>query len=411
MRVRVDILVVGGGIQGLVMLRELSAAGHRCLLVTNSDIGDGQTLHSHGLLNSGTGLVTGETYADLVTHVLPAVQQLGVPVGGDERSYLALPPAMAEQLRAVWTAYGYRPEPVAEEESLLQEMRSPWPVHRVPGYHVPKRRLVAALFSGLEASVVHGDIASGHGTTYVVAAGSGDQAMQVQVQAEALVVAAGCGSMPLLERFGVSTDGVAPRVRYVKSHMICLRAPAGFLPQIGTVVTPEIAVVGHFNHDHDTVGADAYVSWYITPAVADPTWYDAAPDHAGAEVDAEVVTQGIASVKGLFPLLKEAAPQVEATVFAGFKQSVDDQMTKRLFARVEEDRQIYLALPSVLVHAFTNARDAVTVFGRAAPRNDEFQPVPAHNLPTAIVGQVNELKAEVEWRPWNRFQETYRGPN
>jgi hypothetical protein len=217
--------------------------------------------------------------------------------------------------------------------------------------------------------------------------------------------------MPLLERFGVSTDGVAPRVRYVKSHMICLRAPAGFLPQIGTVVTPEIAVVGHFNHDHDTVGADAYVSWYITPAVADPTWYDAAPDHAGAEVDAEVVTQGIASVKGLFPLLKEAAPQVEATVFAGFKQSVDDQMTKRLFARVEEDRQIYLALPSVLVHAFTNARDAVTVFGRAARRNDEFQPVPAHNLPTAIVGQVNELKAEVEWRPWNRFQETYRGPN
>ena len=56
----IDALVIGGGIQGLVALRELTSAGHSCALVTNSDLGAGQTLHSHGLLNSGFGLMTAQ---------------------------------------------------------------------------------------------------------------------------------------------------------------------------------------------------------------------------------------------------------------------------------------------------------------------------------------------------------------
>jgi glycine/D-amino acid oxidase-like deaminating enzyme len=404
--VRVDILIVGGGIQGLAMLRELSDAGHRCLLVTNGELGDGQTLHSHGLLNSGTGMVTGETYADLVAHVVPALRKLGVPVYGDERSYLSLPPPMVEQLRPVWAAHGYRPEPVAEEE-VLEEIRSPWTFYRVPGYHVPKRRLVAALTSRFEPYVVRGEIAGARDDTYLVAAGTG--AEEVEVQADAVVVAAGCGSIPVLQRLDVSAAEIVTRVGYIKSHMMCLRAPAGFLPQIGTVATPQLAVVGHFNRDHDTVGADDRVSWYVTPAVGEPTWYDTAPEDAVAKVEAEVVAQGVALLEELFPLLKRLAPSVEATVFAGFKQNVDGQMTRRLFSCVERNRGIYLALPSVLVHAFTNGRDAVRAFeGTAVGRSNHLAPVPGHNLPKATVGHVNELKAGVEWLPWTRFREMYR---
>ncbi len=56
----IDVLIIGGGIQGLVLLRQLTEHGYDCVLVTNSDLGSGQTLHSHGLLNSGTGLLTGQ---------------------------------------------------------------------------------------------------------------------------------------------------------------------------------------------------------------------------------------------------------------------------------------------------------------------------------------------------------------
>ena len=126
-------------------------------------------------------------------------------------------------------------------------------------------------------------------------------------------------------------------------------------------------------------------------------------------MEPEVVAQGVASLEELFPLLKGAAPRVEATVFAGFKQNVDGQMTRRLFSRVDNKREIYLALPSVLVHAFTNARDAVNTFGAAAvPPSKQLAPAPVHDLPRATVGHVNELKAGVEWSPWSRFRNTYR---
>jgi glycerol-3-phosphate dehydrogenase len=55
-----DIVIVGGGIQGLVLLEELTLQGYGCLLVTNSNLGSGQTPHSHGLPNSGTRVLTGK---------------------------------------------------------------------------------------------------------------------------------------------------------------------------------------------------------------------------------------------------------------------------------------------------------------------------------------------------------------
>jgi glycine/D-amino acid oxidase-like deaminating enzyme len=52
----VDVVVIGGGVQGLVILDSLIAAGYSCALVTEGDLGSGQTLHSHGFLNTGFGL-------------------------------------------------------------------------------------------------------------------------------------------------------------------------------------------------------------------------------------------------------------------------------------------------------------------------------------------------------------------
>ena len=55
-----DVLIIGGGIQGLVLLDDLTRHGYACVLATAADLGSGQTLHSHGSLNSGTALLTGQ---------------------------------------------------------------------------------------------------------------------------------------------------------------------------------------------------------------------------------------------------------------------------------------------------------------------------------------------------------------
>jgi glycerol-3-phosphate dehydrogenase len=54
----VDVLIIGGGIQGLVLLDQLTEHGYGGDLVTKSDLGSGPTRHSHRLLNSGTELLT-----------------------------------------------------------------------------------------------------------------------------------------------------------------------------------------------------------------------------------------------------------------------------------------------------------------------------------------------------------------
>lgn len=78
----VDVLIVGGGLQGLVLLRDVLAARYSCVLITKGPVASGQTPHSHGLLNSGAGLLTGSLEEELHTATLPYLRLLGVRTYG-----------------------------------------------------------------------------------------------------------------------------------------------------------------------------------------------------------------------------------------------------------------------------------------------------------------------------------------
>lgn len=49
----VDVLIIGGGIQGLVLLETVTKRGYSTAMVTNGPLGHGQSLHGHGTLESG----------------------------------------------------------------------------------------------------------------------------------------------------------------------------------------------------------------------------------------------------------------------------------------------------------------------------------------------------------------------
>lgn len=401
---RVDVLVVGGGIQGLLVLRRLTEAGYSCLLVTQGELGAGQTLHSHGLLNSGTGLVTGEMQAELGAHVLPALRSAGVPVYGHSASYLALPTAAVEQLMPLWEANGYHPQPL-EAADLPSGLRLPSPLHGVPGYHVPKRALVRALADGLLDRIVQGHVTSRRERYDVWVSGTSEP---VDVEARATVVAAGCGTKRFV-RDALHVDAQAlDRIGYVKTHMLCLRSPIGVLPSIGTVVTPDLVVVGHVNGGHDEVGNGDQVAWYVTPGGGEPQRYEEAPEEATAKVEPAVVARGVAALRQLVAALGEDDERIEATVFAGYKQDVDGQMTRSMFELVDGERSVFVALPSVLVNAWPNARQAVDEVRRLrAPAGtaERFRPV----APAVGVGTVNELREGVRWQRWRAFAIGYGG--
>lgn len=378
--------------QGLVVLRELTSAGYGCVLITNRHLGSGQTLHSHGLLNSGTGLMTGALRPELYEATLPFLRQLGVPVYGDDRSFLLLPDPVVSQLAPAWEANGYHPRR-ADAGALPAGLEAVAPVYRVEGLNVDKRRLVAALSAGLEHLVLAGQVMDAGDTIRVRPEPAGEP---VSVQARAVVVAAGCGSVRLLrDAFGV--EAAPGRVTYRKVHMICVRGPATALPDVGTVVAPEVMIVGHPDGGRGVSG-DQRVTWYVTPADPAPTTYTDAPDDGVASVEEAAVRSGIEALERLVPALAREE-RIQATVFAGYKQDFDGQATQPACEVVDDERNVVLALPSVFANAVPNAHQVRDLVGRRIRRPSGTRS--PHWRGGARVGDLNEDHGV--WTPWTEF--------
>ena len=397
--VAVDAAIVGGGVQGLVLLRELISAGYQSLLVTNGDLGSGQTLHSHGLLNSGMGLVTGGLQKELHKFTLPYLRGIGLSLYGDDRSFLLAPDPVVAELAPLWEANNYHPAR-ADSSDLPPGLESAAPVYRVPAFNLDKRRMVAALSARHEGLILGGEVIEASKAVLVRARGSGEI---VSVEARSVVVAAGCGTKRLLRQvFGVE-DAVLDRITYRKTHMICVRSPMGVLPDVGAVVSPELIIVGHPS-PAPMGSADPLVTWYVTPANPAPASCREAPDDAAAEIDLPVVTSGIEALVRLVPRLSQDE-RVQATVFAGYKQDFDGQPTRRACEIVDGERNVIMALPSVLANAVPNAVDALSLIRQ---RLEAKSAVPELQGNTGVtVGQLNENADQMRWSNWSDFARMY----
>ncbi len=390
-------LVIGGGIQGLVVLREVVAAGYSALLVTKDPVGAGQTLHSHGLLNSGTGLLTGLLGNELET-TLGYLRELGVPVYGQDPSFLALPPDVAVELLPKWKANAYSPRPV-DRQSVPAGLELPGDVYRVEGINVDKSALVRSLCNGMDGFIAHGEVVQvddgvelrRHGGSFLL-------------RPRAIVVAAGCGTKRLLtDGFGIGDPRVAG-ISYTKPHMICLRGNSDVLPEVGTLLLPDLIVVGHPERGDGRAGARS-VTWYVTPKEpAAPPQLDA-PDDAVAPVDEEVVRRGLEQLTRLFrPPMRSA--DLHATVFAGYKQDYDGQPIKRACELVDSERNLFMVLPSVLANAVPNAEDVLRSM-RDRIGAPEHGAVRLGSDQALGIGDLTESAPEVQWAPWDDFARAY----
>lgn len=118
---------------------------------------------------------------------------------------MALPEPAIEQLLPVWAANRYRPQR-GDDDELPAALGLPSPVYRVPGYHVPKRRLVHALADGLQDRMVNGALARTADGYQVRRQG---QPEGLDVEAGAVMAAGGYDTVPFLrEELGVHSDAL-----------------------------------------------------------------------------------------------------------------------------------------------------------------------------------------------------------
>jgi glycine/D-amino acid oxidase-like deaminating enzyme len=385
---QVDVVIVGGGIQGLVALNSLVEHGYSCALVSEGDLGSGQTLHSHGYLNTGFGMSGPELPLASVDVVQPYLERRGLDLSHD---WAVIPPPntpLFEGHPTVTLPSGFAPP------TGLRAVR-------LPDASVPKRRLVQVLSEG------HLDlILRGHATPHWT--GTRVEAVSVRVAGSdgevvlgtnAIVVAAGCGS----KRFLQDLVGQTPQIEEIKHrrvHMICVRAPRGALPTTSVMAMPlGLMLAAHDQPDN--------VTWYVTPMEMDGPSFDDVPNDAASEVDPEMVSGAWMRLLTLFPRLAQV-PGLQLGCYAGYRQDIGDQRGSRMCGLVEKTENVIVALPSGLVGPWLNGTTICEIAGRL------FGPGRAQTaLPSAGVGvQVGdpvEDRPDFVWMGLEEWSRKYQG--
>lgn len=445
----IDVLVIGGGVQGLAVLRQLKRRGYSAALVTNAPLGSGQTLHSHGILNSGYPYPREDLRASLKRDWLPFAEQSGLQVYGNDRFYILTPPEPFEKLRAGWDAFGYGYEAVAPDglpsgiragDQFRDGARTR--VVKIDEYTFPKRQLVRILADEVKERILYGNV-----TAFSCAPASGGAAAVESVQVRLLesdatvtlnprlvVTAAGTGTRRLVASIvegaapaaAPSADGrdawkadVLSQVRDVacrRAHMLCIRGPRSALPNVNLLVLEHRLMIvtasvdrGHDRHSDDPSDR---ITWYVTPVHGGGAAARDVPDTAQGVVDEAVVVDGFRKLLKVFPDLgrraADARSGLEFTAYAGYKQDVGEEKNRPLVLRPSGIDNLVVALPSLIPGAFVNANRILEEVESAVARAGR-QPALPGATGEILLGDVTENTDAVEWMTWERLREAYPG--
>jgi glycine/D-amino acid oxidase-like deaminating enzyme len=440
-RGRLDVLVVGGGVQGLSLLAELTDRGYAVGVVTDAPVGTGQSLHWHGVLTSGYTDPDARVRESVLADWLPFLDRLGVRTYGDDAYYVFATDEVRRRLTAAWDELGYayreadrealpgpyRDGPLGRDESVS--------VLAVDEYCLDRRELVEALVTGHEANVVVGDVVgyefgTGADTT-------GDERTDGQPTVEAVsvltrggetvrlepayvVAATGAGTHAFFESI-VSDEGFLAaggdpaRVRQSLApvtsqnvHMLTLRGPASELPAVSAYVTPSrLKVVSH-RHERD---GEPTVTTYVTNKPLAPVAPEDASGDALGVVDPDHVAAGFRALFDAVPGIREAAARpgsrVEFGVYAGIKQSTVDGSNVPHVGAVDGLGNVGLALPSVMGAARLSTAAAADAVADAVSPSGPVEGVDGGGDPP--VGETFDRGGEMEWLDWEALTARYPG--
>jgi hypothetical protein len=385
-RVELDVVIIGGGIQGLVALNALVEGGYSCALVSDGDLGSGQTLHSHGYLNTGFGMFGPELPRASVDLVQPYLEKRGLVLSHD---WVMIPPPnmpLFDGLPAATLPSGFATPPGLRAVGL-------------PDRSLPKGGLVEVLSQSHHEWILRGQATphwSGEQVNAVVvrlSAGGEEVILSTRV----VVVAAGCGSKRLLRGL-VGQTPQTEEIKHRRVHMICIRAPRGSLPTTCIVAMP----LGLMLAAHDQPNN---VTWYVTPMEMGGTSYDDIRGDAASDVDPEMVARGCASLLTLYPRLPEI-DGLQLGCYAGYRQDVGDLPGKRMCELVEGTKNVVVALPSGLVGPWLNATRILEIVGGVVDPSGNHPVVPGGGAGVRV-GNPVEDRPDFVWMGWDAWLRKY----
>jgi glycine/D-amino acid oxidase-like deaminating enzyme len=378
-----DVVVIGGGVQGLIILDKLIEAGYSSALVTEGDVGAGQTLHSHGYLNTGFGMFGDELPRAAAEIVHPYLRARGVELNDN---WAVIPPPdfpASTCLPSVELPAGFSP-------GFSQAAR------KLPDQSFSKRQLVEALMRGHTDRIIRGTVLDIRGREPVeaVRVRLSSSRTSLELRARAVVVAAGCGSKRLLR----GLVGPTPQIEEIKHrlvHMVCLRAARGALPATSVVALP----LGLLLAAHDD---SRNVTWYVTPMEMSGPSFDDVPNDASAGPLPEKLARACRALLTLYPALPDTEG-LQVGHYAGYRQDIGDAPAARMCELIAGTSNVIATLPSGLVAPWLNAADAIQLVGRLADPSGAQPRLPGRGEGVRP-GRVVEDRPDFKWMTWEEWR-------
>ena len=167
--IELDLLVVGGGIQGLTLLHHYTEEQQgSAILVSRDALGKGETLHSHGYLHRGYFLPPDK--ASLINDFAESydwwdrwMSQHGIQYQDDASILFDLPEEQYETTTGIWDKAGLLFEPIVRLPVALQGGGYSRPDHgrrlvRIHDRLIPAWRIVETMSEPLQNSLMQGEV-------------------------------------------------------------------------------------------------------------------------------------------------------------------------------------------------------------------------------------------------------------
>ena len=326
--IELDILIVGGGAQGLWLLNDLDRLGYRTILLERDELGGGQTCHSHALIHRGHYYDDAEMMILLNAAAqfwLGFLRRSGLEPINKQPSLVGFGPGCGvERFTYMWNLAGLTYNAVDPLPAFMEEGNAHY-VFETEEFSID----ASAVTSGLAHPVSHclyklddspdalafecqkGSI------QYVIASVGG---RKVELKCKLLVLCAGESNLALLQKLGAHFD-VEHSGRLVqarrKSTMLCLRSLN--LPHITAVFPIEGGMSGLF------------ICARTCPDTGKTVWllsdHNSAPFNAGIGSDGDLdptpkplyIGRVLESLRGAMPraLCQDSWDDIEISVYTG----------------------------------------------------------------------------------------------
>ncbi len=283
LRYSTDIVIFGGGVAGLWLLKRLTQEGYQAILIEQNELGTGQTLSSQGIIHGGLKYALSGNLTNATRAIADMPARWRQCLAGDDPMNLSQVKVLSEHYY-MWSASSFRSKiktflgskslqgrvssvPKDQLPEFFQHDAADGNLYQLPDFVIDTASLLDTLIKDMEAHIFQVDtnlidfVADESGNYSGI--NINNDGTTIQIDCGRMVFSAGEGNNDLIERCKLNKVDTQTRplhMVYLKHHSL----PEVFVHCIGDdfSMTPMLTVTSHRDIDGNTV-------WYLGGELAE----------------------------------------------------------------------------------------------------------------------------------------------